>query len=262
MFVVMGVAGIVLSVVWYLLARDRKDVALGSEECAYFDDGHHADSFKRKMSFDEWRGLFTQRTMWGIVLGFAGVIYPIWLYLTWLPKYLVSDRHLTIAKTGWVAAVPYIFGSLGSLFCGYFADFLLRRGVDPINSRKWSICVGLLGAAAFTAPVAYTSDNTMAIVYLSCLMFFLYMASGGAWALVNVATPKHMVATVGGFQNFGGYFGGSFAPIVTGVLIQRTHSFKLPLMVGAAMAFLGACAYFFLVKETIRDADGATDAKA
>jgi hypothetical protein len=38
----------------------------------------------------------------------------------------------------------------------------------------------------------------------------------GAWALVNVVTPRHTVATVGAMQNFGGYFGGSFAPVITG----------------------------------------------
>ena len=113
--------------------------------------------------------------------------------------------------------------------------------------------MGLLGSAAFTVPVAYTPGVTMAVVYLCVVMFFLYMASGGAWALVNVATPNHMVATVGGFQNFGGYFGGSFAPIVTGWLVQHTHSFKSALMLSAAVASVAAFVYFVLVRAPIRD---------
>jgi sugar phosphate permease len=253
MFIVMGAIGILLSVVWYLLARDRKDVTLTREENSYFDGSDEPETVPRILSFAEWRGLFTQASMWGIVFGFVGVIYMVWLYLTWLPVYLEHERHLSIARVGWVACIPYFFGTLGTLFCGFLADHLLRQGVSPINSRKWPICVGLLGSAAFTVPVAYTPGATMAVVYLCVVMFFLYMASGGAWALVNVATPNHMVATVGGFQNFGGYFGGSFAPVITGWLVQQTHSFQSALMLSAGVAFVAAFVYFVLVRAPIRD---------
>jgi sugar phosphate permease len=253
MFIIMGAAGIVLSSIWYVLMRDHKDVVLTPEENSYFDESNEANGVKRKMDFAVWRGLFTQATTWGIVLGFVGVIYMVWLYLTWLPVYLEEERHLSIQSVGWIATIPYFFGTLGSLFCGYLADHLLRRGVSPINSRKWPICIGLLGSAGFTIPVAYTPDTTTAIVYLCIVMFFLYMASGGAWALVNVATPNHMIATVGGLQNFGGYFVGSLAPIVTGWLVQHTHSFKNALMLSAVVAFIAALIYFVLVRKPIHD---------
>jgi MFS family permease len=253
MFIAMGAMGIVLSALWFLAARDRQHALLTAEETAYFDELGGPTAVVRKLSFAEWRGLFAQRTTWGIVLGFVGVIYMIWLYLTWLPGYLELERHLSIARTGWVVSIPYLFGTLGTLFCGYLADYLLRRGVSLINSRKWPICIGLLGGAAFTIPAAYTPNTTIAVIYLCAVMFFLYMASGGAWALVNVATPNHMVATVGGLQNFGGYFGGSFAPVITGFLVGRTHSFTSALMMSSIVAFAAALIYFVLVTEPIRE---------
>jgi sugar phosphate permease len=253
MFIIMGAAGIVLSIVWYLVARDRKHVVLTPEEAAYFDETNEASAIQRSLTFEEWLGLFRQRTTWGIVLGFIGVIYMIWLYITWLPGYLEQERHLSVARTGWVASIPYIFGTLGTLFSGSLADGLLRRGVSAINSRKWPICVGLLGGALFTIPAAYTPGVTMAVVYLCVVMFFLYMASGGAWALVNVAAPNHMVGTVGGLQNFGGYFGGSFAPLITGWSVQETHSFTGALTTASAVALTAALIYFVLVDKPIRD---------
>ena len=78
------------------------------------------------MTAAEWRGLFGQRTTWGIILGFMGVIYMVWLYLTWLPSYLSDERGLTLAKVGWVAAIPYIFGTFGQLSSGVIADIWLR----------------------------------------------------------------------------------------------------------------------------------------
>jgi MFS family permease len=253
MFITMGVVGIVLSIAWYLVARDRKHVVLTAEENAYFDQSNDSTAVTRKLTHAEWRGLFQQRTTWGILLGFIGDIYMIWLYITWLPDYLEKERHLSIARTGWVVSIPYLFGILGSLFAGVLADALLRSGVSPMNSRKWPICIGLLGGACFTIPVAYTPGTTAAVAYLCVVMFCLYMTSGGAWALVNVAAPNHMVASVGSLQNFGGYLGGSVAPVLTGWLVGRTHSFKSALMLSSAVAFAAALVYFFLVKQPIRD---------
>jgi sugar phosphate permease len=253
MFVTMGVVGIALAIVWYVVARDRKHVALTAEEHEYFDESNDAAACARKLTLSEWIGLFTQPTMWGIVLGFIGIIYMIWVYLTWLPAYLENERHLSIARTGWVVSIPYVFATLGTLFCGYLADFLLGRGVSAINSRKWPICVGLLGGACFTIPVAYTPGTTTAVVYLCIVMFFLYMASSGAWALVTVATPNHMVASVGSLQNFGGYLVGTAAPVLTGWLVQRTHSFKSALVMSSIVAFAAALLYFFLISHPIRE---------
>jgi sugar phosphate permease len=251
MFIVMGVIGIVLSIVWYVVARDRKDVQLTSEDEAYFDGNGGAAA--RKLTGAEWVGLFAQPCTWGIVLGFPGVIYMIYLYQTWLPGYLEHERHLTVARVGWVASIPYLFGTLGALFCGVLADFLFRRGISAVHSRKWPICIGLLGSAVFTVPAAYTPNTTMAIVYLCIVMFFLYIASAGAWALVNAVTPNHMVATVGGLQNCSGYTIGALAPFITGWLVDETGSFQSPLLISAGVAFAAALFYFALVTKPIQE---------
>jgi len=258
MFITMGIAGILLSMLWYLVVRDRGSISLTPEETAYFDESNDPAAVQRKLTLDEWLGLFAQRTTWGILLGFVGVIYMVWLYLTWLPDYLERERHLSIARAGWVVSIPYVFGTLGTLFCGYLADYLLRRGVSPVNSRKWPVCIGLVGGACFTIPVAYTPNTTLAVVYLCVVMFFIYMASGGAWALVNIATPNHMISTVGGLQNFGGYFLGAFASLITGWIVERTHAFTLALVIGSCVTFAAALIYFLLVVHPIHDVKGSS----
>jgi hypothetical protein len=82
----------------------------------------------------------------------------------------------------------------------------LAARVRNMRSRKWPICVGLLGAALFTVPAAFTPNLTLAMIYLSAAMYFVNMASGACWALATVAAPRHMVASLGSIQNFGGYF--------------------------------------------------------
>ena len=252
MFIIMGLLGIAVSVGWYLFYRNRNEVQLTPSEVLYLADDHDQDpNANAKLSWAEWKSLFTYRTTWGMLFGFMGVIYMVWLYLTWLPAYLEHERHLSIARTGWVVVIPYIFGTLGMLSSGYIADGLMKRGMPAIRSRKWPICAGLIGAGAFTIPAAYTPSTTMTIVYISLAMAFVNMASGGAWALVSVAIPRRLVASLGSMQNFGGYLGGSLAPVITGVVVDQTHSFVNALLISAAVAFAAALVYMFVVDKPI-----------
>ena len=252
MFIIMGVLGMLAAVAWYIAYRDRRESTLTKEEIDYLE-GDNVKSDDRQMTGAEWRGLFKERTAWGLIFGFMGVIYMVWLYLTWLPSYLSDERGLTLAKVGWVAAIPYIFGTFGQLGSGVIADKLLAMGQTPINSRKWPICIGLFGAAAFTIPAAFTPNLVLAMTYISAAMFFLNLASGGSWALVSVAAPRRLVASLGSLQNFGGYLGGSVAPVLTGVIVDRTGSFVNALLVAAAVAVVGGLFYLFVVKTPIND---------
>jgi len=253
MFVVMGVLGIAVAIGWYLVYRNRAEVTLDSHEVRHLTEEEPLARAERRMTFAEWRGLFGKATTWGMIFGFMGVIYMVWLYLTWLPAYLEHERHLTIAKTGWIVSIPYLFGTLGMLSSGFIADGLMARGMAPMRSRKWPICTGLIGAAAFTVPAAYTPNLTLALVYLCAAMYFVNLASGAAWALVSVSAPRHLVASLGSIQNFGGYFGGSFAPFVTGIVVDRTHSFVNAFLISAAVSFAAALVYMFVVRVPIAD---------
>lgn len=249
MFIIMGVLGVLMSIGWYAVYRNRDQVALTTEETAWLEDGAQEKPLGKGLNLAEWGMLLKMRNTWGMIFGFMGVIYMVWLYLTWLPGYLEKERHLSIAHTGWLVAIPYVFGTIGMASSGYIADYLLKRGMAPILSRKWPLCVGLIGAAVFTVPAAYTPSTALAITYVSLAMLFVNLSSGSAWALVSVAAPRHLVASLGSMQNFGGYLGGSFAPVITGIVVDQTHSFVNALLISAAVAFAAAFVYLFVVKE-------------
>lgn len=254
MFIIMGVVGIAVALGWYAFYRNRNEVELTPSEMLHLAEGSDTRSESNaKLTWIEWRSLFRHRTTWGMLFGFMGVVYMVWLYLTWLPAYLEHERHLSIARAGWVTSIPFIFGTLGAISGGYIADALMKRGMSPMRSRKWPVCVGLLGAACFTVPAAYTPSTVLAVVYISAAVAFLNVASSGAWALVSVAIPRRLVASLGGVQNFGGYLGGSMAPIITGVVVDRTHSFVNALLISAVVAVVAAFIYMFVVNKPIED---------
>lgn len=252
MFIIIGIAGIILSILWGIFYRNRDDIKLTNDELRYLEEDTPPSS-KNKLSFREWASLFKQRSLWGMIIGFNGVGYMVWLFLTWLPAYLEKSRGLSLESTGWVAAIPFLFGALGMIVNGFVSDWVMKKGADKMKSRKWMICIGLLCAAGFTLPAAYTMSTFIAVGCISMALFSIHFAGTSAWGLILVSVPSRLITSVSGIQNFGGFIGGSFAPIITGIILDKTQSFTLALVVSAAVAFFASLVYFFLVKNPIKD---------
>ncbi len=249
-FVIMGVAGLLVALVWFALYRDPKNVALTAEETAYRTEGDPPGQ-RTEVTFREWKLLFRFRTTWGMIFGYFGCIYLTWIYAAWLPGYLEIERHMSVKATGIAAAIPFACGVVGGVLGGYLADVLVRRGVSPVNSRKYPAAVALLGTSACTLAAAYVTSNTLAVAFISASLFLVYVTSTCAWALSSVAAPTNCTASIGAMQNFGGYLGGALAPTVTGLIVQSTGSFVLALVVGAVIGAASAASYLFVVHDPI-----------
>jgi sugar phosphate permease len=254
MFVIMGVAGLLVAAVWCILYRNPGEVALTSQENAYRTQGDPPGQ-RTKVTFAEWKLLFRFRTTWGMIFGYFGCIYLTWIYTAWLPGYLEIERHMSVKYTGWAAAVPFACGVIGGVVGGYIADILVRRGVEPLRSRRYPAALALLGTAACTVAAAYVSSNALAIAFISLSLFLLYVTSTCAWALSSVAVPTNCTASIGAVQNFGGYLGGALAPTVTGLIVQHTGSFVPALVVGALIGVISAGCYLFIVDQPLTAAD-------
>jgi MFS family permease len=254
MFAIMGAAGLVVAVIFYAIYREPHQVPLTAEEQRYRTEGDVADTRSDPVTWAEWKRLLAFRTTWGMLVGFFGTIYVTWIYTAWLPVYLEHERHMTISKTGWVAAVPYVFGVAGSILGGRFVDWLMHRGVSPMRSRKYPMAASLVLTAGFTTLAAVTPSNVVAVAAISVSLFLLYVSSTSAWAMPSVAAPANCTASLGAMQNCGGYFGGALAPTATGFIVQATGSFVPALLVGAVVAVVCAAGYFALVGGAVRAA--------
>jgi MFS family permease len=204
--------------------------------------------------FAGWLDLFKHRSTWGAVLGFMGVIYMLWLHLTWLPGYFEREHGLDLYKTAWVVSLAYGFGAAGTIVAGRFCDRLVKRGMTVLGSRKFSVITGLVLAALFTLPLSFVTGLTGCVILLCLALFSINMASATAWMIVNTIVDSPRVASFGSIQNFGGYIAGSVAPIATGFSIQYSGSFTTAFMISAVVALCSAVAYFLLLQAPIGSA--------
>lgn len=248
-FFVTGGLGLVAAVVWVSLYRDPVREQLSAEERAYLEEGEGGQAVS-KTSFAAWCALFRYRVTWGMMLGFFGSVYLNWVYLTWLPGYLRTERKMDLAYAGLASAVPFLCGFAGALIAGWASDRVVRFSSSPLAGRRNAVVVATLGMVAFTIPAALVESNVVAVACISLVIFLANASSACAWSLATVAAPRSRIASLGAIQNFGGFLGGALAPVLTGYIAQ-SWSFTPALLTGAAFAFVGAMSYLFLVVRPI-----------
>lgn len=254
MFIITGVIGVVLALCWltFYKSKARFLAELAAEGKPLPSERQAAAATAPKASyFAGWLDLFKHRSTWGAVLGFMGVIYMLWLHLTWLPGYFEREHGLSLYQTAWVVSLAYVFGALGTIVAGRICDRLVKQGASVLGSRKRVVVTALLAAAAFTVPLSFGSGFLLSVALLCCALFSVNMASSTAWMIANTVVDSQRVASFGSIQNFGGYLAGSVAPIVTGFSIQQTGSFASAFLISAAVAAVAAMAYVLLLKQPV-----------
>ncbi|MGF7189139.1 MFS family permease [Robbsia andropogonis] len=251
-FIITGAAGLVAAIVWLAIYRNPDRSRMNADELAYLeqDADQSATTARPAMSLDDWLGLFRHATTWGMLIGYFGSVYLNWVYLTWLPAYLTSERHMSLARTGIAASVPFFCGFLGSLCAGWFSDLVTSKTAQPVIARRNAVVLAMLGMVAFTIPAALVQSNTVALACISVVIFLANAASASSWALATAAAPPSRIASLGSLQNFGGFLGGALAPILTGVIAGH-WSFVPALLTAAGIAFVGAMSYLILVRKPI-----------
>lgn len=250
MFALIGIPGLLLSLAWYAIYRDRNDVSLNRSEMAYLDASGRSGN-RSCVSFFQWWGLFRKRTVWGLMLGFGGINYTVWLYMSWMPNYLEAEHRTSVAKTGMIAVIPFSCGAVGMLLSGIIADFLIRNGIPPIRTHRTLLITGMICSAACTMLVPYVPSAIGAASAIGMALFFNYLAGNSGWGLVQSLAPREIVGSVATIQNFGSFVCASFAPVITGWLLDRTHSFRLTLVICSMVSILGALSYLLIVKDPI-----------
>ena len=253
MFMTMGIVGLLVALAWGLAYRPPQSAAIPDEDIATIQAGNLGADGDVSPGSTPWRGLFAVPTTWALIGGLFGIVYVTWLYVSWLPDYLESARHVSVARTGVLAAIPQFAGFVGGCLGGFVSDALAHRDVEPILARKIPTVAGLALAGVLTAIAPFVADTGLALAIMSFAMFCAYGAGSCSWALGASLTAPAMVATLESVQNIGGSIGGALAPLVTGVVVQHTGGFGPAFLVAGVAALLSAVSYAFVRADAYGD---------
>jgi D-galactonate transporter len=246
-FLITGALGIVWSLFWWNMYRKPSEhPSVSDAERLHIAAGQSAADVVVKVPY---RSLFKYRTVQGMMLGFFGLNFVMYFFITWFPTYLVEARGFTGLKMGGVAAIPPAVGVLLGWVGGLTSDKLVRSGIRLNWARKIPIVGGMLVSSCIAFAVL-VPEAWQAIALLSLCNGAICFAAASVWSLpADVAPTRGHIASIGGIQNFASNTAGILTSIVFGYLKEKTGSFVAPLCVAGGFAILSAIAYLFVVPE-------------
>ena len=256
LFVVTGAIGLLWLILWFMV-YDTPERARWLGEAEREKILNERDTQRRQGSVDlPASGLLTlmrTRTLWGLAITQGCNVYCQYLFLTWLPSYMQTAKHLTLVKTGLYTAVPYAIAVVLCVCLGRISDHLLAKAGVASGRRRNMIAASLVMAAVVLfAPMV---DSLWALLVLITISLTgIATTTSLNFALLNDLLPNTKdVGKAMGFVVVGGNLFGLLAPIVTGYVIQVTGSYDGAFLVAGLLLVLGATATLTMTRRPMVD---------
>lgn len=228
-FIVLGLASLLWLVPW-LKWMPKKQNAI---------DTHAEDA----PSLPEFLRL---RSAWGTSAGLFCSNYVNYFLITWLPFYLVRERHFSMDNMAKIGGIAYLLGACFATLSGWLSDRWILSGATTTRVRKTFTGGGLACAGIFVGLAAVSGpDYCVAALILGVISFAV--CASNIWAITQTLAGPQAAGRWTGFQNFIGNLAGVAAPALTGFVLQRTGHFYWAFAILTAVALTGTASWVFLV---------------
>ncbi len=188
-------------------------------------------------------GLFRNPAFLTATLGMAAMTFSMGGILVWMPQFLYSERHYTLAAANLMfGAIIVVDGILASLAGGWFGDYLLRR----MKSSYYVISAASMGLGIPFMIVALFVKGRGMVPAIAVAAFFLLLNTSPLNAAVINSVGAHIRATALAVNIFIIHFLGDVpSPTMMGWVADRRSlqaAFVLPVIamgISSAILFYG-----------------------
>lgn len=201
-FVVVGGLGLLWLIPWLIINKKgpKKHPWITKEEQEYILEGQSQTQVATERA-KSWKELLSNKKNYSVILG-RFFLDPIWwMFVTFLPMYLVEQFQLNIKELAFSAWVPYVGAMIGSLSGGWFSGYLIRKGKSVDKARKTAILIG----GCIIVPAVIASVLAQNAVLAVILMAFVL--GGFQFTMTNIQTipsDLHSGKSVGSLAGLGG----------------------------------------------------------
>src|SRR6476620_11628425 len=213
-FYILGIVGVIWSFVWYAYYRnsplDHPGVNAAERELLA------TVATREKTQRVPWGSILRSRDLWYLSVLYFCYGWVLWMYLTWLPTYLIEARGFTQLKVGIFASLPLLAATVTTGVGGWLSDKLaelwgLRRGRIAVSMTGF-----LIAATALVPGVLATNANT-AMMWLVIALAGLEMTVAVSWAIC-IDIGESCSGSVSGVMNTVGNLGGATSAVAVAYL--------------------------------------------
>jgi MFS family permease len=256
-FVISGLLGFVWVIVWLAVFRDPEEATWlpETERRMILAERSPGGTTAAGMPL---RTLLSYQTMWGLFLAQGCVNYTQYLFLTWLPTYLVQSRGLNIMHSGVQTGICYFGAMVLTIGMGRLCDHMLTPEAVQAGKRRYAVVILAFGASVMVlAP--FTSSEVLLLVEITFSLACVQSVFVNTYSLTNdlLHAGKSIGAAVGWIQ-LGGNIFGLAAPIATGYIVAATGSFTSAFLLAGALLVIGALVMLTMTRHPVGAPLGAS----
>ena len=193
--------------------------------------------------------LLSRRKVLGFAIGFGSYNYVFYLLLTWLPSYLSESLHIDLMHSFLFTGVPWFVAAAADIFIGgILVDTLVRRGWNANRVRMTVLVAGTAFGLGIVG-AGWSHSTLEALVWITLSIGGLSAAAPVGWTIPSLIAPPGSVGRVGGILNFSNQLSGVAAPVITGLLVYKLHSFAAAFAVAGVYLVIGICAYLLMLRD-------------
>lgn len=193
------------------------------------------------------RTLLRQSSAWAVMACRFLVGPVLQFYWYWIPSYLFSVRHMSMAQIGILAWIPYFLGDTGGVFGGWTAGWLQRRGVGIYRVRQITMYGSSL-VCVTSLLVPYLNSAATALLTIGIAVMANNFLSANMFGAITDLLPDSAVGRATGLTGVSGGLSGLLFPLLTGVLVDH-FSYRPAFILVAFMPLLGTVALFLLGRQ-------------
>jgi ACS family D-galactonate transporter-like MFS transporter len=190
--------------------------------------------------------ILRERSAWGTCLGQFCINYYLYFLVMWLPSYLVRGRNFSANDMAKAGSLVFFMSAVSTTAWGKLCDRWMNTGASLTWVRKSSMVLGHIGIGISLAATAFT-QGAVFIAMLALTGIFLGISVCNSWAITQTLAGPLAAGRWTGLQNFVGNLAGWVAPALTGILVDKTGSFRWAFFITASFAWLGAVSWGWVV---------------
>jgi MFS transporter, ACS family, D-galactonate transporter len=111
------------------------------------------------------------RSAWGTCVGLFCSNYVNYFLITWLPYYLVRERHFSMQNMAKIGGTAYLLGACFATLSGWLSDRWIVAGGTPTRVRKTFAAGGIALAGTFLGLSAVTGSTGCLVLLVAGVIF-------------------------------------------------------------------------------------------
>lgn len=196
-------------------------------------------------------GLMRSRTLWAMMLTQGCGVYTQYLFLTWLPTYLQSQKGISLSGSATLSAMPYFGAVVLGILIGRASDRMLTGEAANSGRRRMMVATMMMFAAVILFVPAVSSVGVILVLIAIALTGVSSSISLNFALLQDLLKSPADIGTATGMLVFGGNVFGLLAPIVTGYVISATGNYDLAFVIAGCLLVIGVMSTLVLARGSI-----------